>query len=70
MSRGFLFRQSATSAARVPVTGEADDLVIVLQELELPPVVLIAGETKEKYQGIQGWRAGFCRQDKKALQGS
>lgn len=55
MSRGFLFRQSATSAARVPVTGEADDLVIVLQELELPPVVLIAGETKEKYQGIQGW---------------
>ena len=49
MSRGFLFRQSATSAARVPVTSEADDLVIVLQELELPPVVLTAGETKEKY---------------------
>ena len=60
MSRGFLFRQSATSAARVPVTGEADDLVIVLQELEH-----FSG-----YQGIQGWRAGFCRQDKKALQGS
>ncbi len=36
-------------AARVPVTGDADDLVIVLHELELPPVVLIAGETKEKY---------------------
>ena len=31
------------------VTGAADDVVIVLKEQELPPVVLIAGETKEKY---------------------
>ena len=43
------FHHVSYQAARVPVTGEADDLVIVLQELELPPVVLIAGETKEKF---------------------
>lgn len=43
------FHHVSYQAARFPVTGEADDLVIVLQELELPPVVLIAGETKEKY---------------------
>lgn len=43
------FHHVSYQAARVPVTSEADDLVIVLQELELPPVVLTAGETKEKY---------------------
>jgi hypothetical protein len=43
------FHHVSYQATRVPVTGEADDLVIVLQELELPPVVLTAGETKEKY---------------------
>lgn len=43
------FHHVSYQVARVPVTGEADDLVIVLQELELPPVVLTAGETKEKY---------------------
>ena len=43
------FHHVSYQAARFPVTTEADDLVIVLQELELPPVVLIAGETKEKY---------------------
>ncbi len=43
------FHHVSYQAARVPVTGDADDLVIVLHELELPPVVLIAGETKEKY---------------------
>ena len=43
------FHHVSYQAARFPVTGEADDLVIVLQELALPPVVLIAGETKEKY---------------------
>lgn len=43
------FHHVSYQAARFPVTTEADDLVIVLHELELPPVVLIAGETKEKY---------------------
>ena len=32
-----------------PVTGPADDVLIVLQDLELPPAVSIAGKTKEKY---------------------
>lgn len=31
------------------VTGPADDVVIVLQENELPPAVFIGGNTKEKY---------------------
>ena len=32
-----------------PVTGPADDVVIVLHEQELPPAVSIGGNTKEKY---------------------
>ena len=32
-----------------PVTGPADDLVIMLRENELPPAVSIGGDTKEKY---------------------
>ena len=32
-----------------PVTGEAEDVVIVLHEQELPPAVYIGGNTKEKY---------------------
>lgn len=35
--------------ASYPVTGSADDVVIVLQEQELPPAVFIGGNTKEKY---------------------
>lgn len=35
--------------AAYPVTGPADDLVIVLHEQELPPAVFIGGNTKEKY---------------------
>lgn len=35
--------------ARFPVTGPADDVVIVLHERELPPAVSIGGNTKEKY---------------------
>ena len=35
--------------ASFPVTGPADDLVIVLHEQELPPAVAIGGNTKEKY---------------------
>ena len=35
--------------AAYPVTGAADDVVIVLQEQELPPAVFIDGKTKEKY---------------------
>jgi len=35
--------------AAYPVTGAADDVVIVLHEQELPPAVLIGGDTKEKY---------------------
>ena len=36
-------------AAAYPVTGPADDVVIVLYEQELPPAVFIGGNTKEKY---------------------
>ena len=36
-------------AAGYPVTGPADDLVVVLHEQELPPAVFIGGDTKEKY---------------------
>ena len=32
-----------------PVTGPAENLVIVLEDAELPPAVFIGGETKEKY---------------------
>ncbi|MBQ3765149.1 MAG: hypothetical protein II874_00220 [Bacteroidales bacterium] len=32
-----------------PVTGPADNLVVVLQEQELPPAVFIGGNAKEKY---------------------
>ncbi|MBR3292646.1 MAG: hypothetical protein IKI66_10780 [Bacteroidales bacterium] len=32
-----------------PVTGPSDDVVIVLYEQELPPSVIIGGNTKEKY---------------------
>ena len=35
--------------ASYSVTGPADDVVIVLQEQELPPAVFIGGNTKEKY---------------------
>ena len=35
--------------ASYPVTGQAEDVVIVLQEQELPPAVFIDGKTKEKY---------------------
>ena len=35
--------------ATYPVTGPADDVVIVLHEQELPPAVFIGGNTKEKY---------------------
>ena len=35
--------------ASYPVTGSADDVVIVLHEQELPPALSIGGNTKEKY---------------------
>lgn len=35
--------------ASYPVTGPADDIVIVMHEQELPPAVLIGGDTREKY---------------------
>jgi len=35
--------------AEYPVTGPSDDVVIVLREQELPPSVIIGGDTKEKY---------------------
>lgn len=53
--------------ASYPVTGPAEDVVITLQEQELPPAVFIAGETKEKYLLRPGIKmnenlggAGFC----------
>ena len=36
-------------ASRLPVTGPADDVVVVLHGQELPPAVSIGGNTKEKY---------------------
>ena len=35
--------------ASYPVTGPAEDVIIVLKEQELPPAVFIGGNTKEKY---------------------
>ena len=35
--------------AYYPVTGPAEDVVIVMEELELPPAVFIGGNTTEKY---------------------
>ena len=35
--------------AAIPVTGPAEDLVIVLHEQELPPAVALGGNAKEKY---------------------
>lgn len=35
--------------ATYPVTGPAEEIVIVLHEQELPPAVFIGGNTKEKY---------------------
>jgi hypothetical protein len=35
--------------ASYPVTGDEDDVVIVLHEQELPPAVFIGGNTQEKY---------------------
>lgn len=35
--------------ASYPVTGPADDVVIVLKDQELPPAVFIGGKTKAKY---------------------
>ncbi|MBR0501565.1 MAG: hypothetical protein IJJ72_11310 [Bacteroidales bacterium] len=35
--------------ASYPVTGPADDVVIVMHEQELPPAVLTGGDTREKY---------------------
>ena len=44
----YFFHVSYQPAA-YPVTGPADDVVIVLHEQELPPAVFIGGNTKEKY---------------------
>lgn len=41
-----------------PVTGPADDLVITLEENELPPAVAIGGDTKEKYLVRPGMNIG------------
>jgi hypothetical protein len=35
--------------AYYPVTGAADDVVVVLREQELPPAISIGGNTKERY---------------------
>lgn len=44
-----VFFHVSYQTAAYPVTGPTDDIVIVLQEQELPPVVFIGGTTKEKY---------------------
>ena len=43
------FHHVSYKTAFYPVTGPAEDVVIVLQEQELPPAVFIGGDTKEKY---------------------
>ena len=44
-----VFFHVSYQTAAYPVTGPTDDIVIVLQEQELPPVVFIGGTTKEEY---------------------
>ena len=44
-----MFFHVSYQPASYPVTGAAEDVVIVLQEQELPPAVSIGGNTKEKY---------------------
>ena len=44
-----VFFHVSYQTAAYHVTGPTDDIVIVLQEQELPPVVFIGGTTKEKY---------------------
>lgn len=51
-----------------PVSGANKDVVIVLKESELPPVVITSGEKKEKYllragTRIPGAAGVFCRPD-------
>ena len=43
------FRHVSYETAWYPVTGPADDLVIVLHENELPPAVFTGGSSQEKY---------------------
>ena len=43
------FFHASFQRATYPVTGPADDVVIVLHEQELPPAIFIGGDTKEKY---------------------
>ena len=44
-----VFYHISYQEAAYPVTGPADDVLIVLREQELPPAVSIGGNTKEKY---------------------
>ena len=44
-----IFFHVSYQEAAYPVSGPADDVVIVLREQELPPAVSIGGKTKEKY---------------------
>ncbi|MBR5176636.1 MAG: hypothetical protein IKW89_12010 [Bacteroidales bacterium] len=51
-----------------PVSGPQEDVLIVLQEAELPPAVFIGGDTKEKYllragKRIPGTSLGFYHHD-------
>ena len=43
------FHHVSYQTGHYPVSGPADDVVIVLQDSELPPAVFIGGDTKEKY---------------------
>ena len=44
-----VFFHVSYQAAAYPVTGPAEDILIVLREQELPPAIAIGGDTKEKY---------------------
>ena len=43
------FHHVSYETGHYPVSGPADDVMIVLKDSELPPAVFIGGETKEKY---------------------
>ncbi len=43
------FHHVSYQTGHYPVSGPADDVIIVLKDSELPPAVFIGGNTKEKY---------------------
>ena len=53
------FHHVSYQTARFVVTGPEEDLVVVLQDAELPPAVFIGGDSKEMVLMRPGTRIGF-----------